>query len=163
MKCLQQRTISTSSYHIFEIHFEDQRQSNGMESFNCTIKARDKSCRGLKKKDTPSLPLFRAYYNHAGRHMSLKNRTPGDAAGIKIEERQDAHHHREHGVCRITACWMYCRILCVIIFGTHFRHDDPALPEHGKTCQSDIPCMIQTVFEGIIPSTPESEFEDQSP
>ena len=28
-------------------------------------------------------------YNHAGRHMSLKNRTPGDAAGIKIEGRNN--------------------------------------------------------------------------
>ena len=33
----------------------------------------------------------------------------------------------------------------------------------AKTYQSDIPCMMQTVFEEIIPSNPESEFEeDQS-
>ena len=88
------------SYHIFEIHFEDQRQNNNfMESFNCTIKARDKSYRGLKKKDTPSLPLFRMYYNHARWHTDLKNKTPGDAAGIKIEERNKMLTIIENMVC----------------------------------------------------------------
>ena len=41
--------------------------------------------RGLKKKDSPCLLLFRTYHNHARRHQSLNDRTPGEAAGILIE------------------------------------------------------------------------------
>ena len=73
-------------YHIFEIHIRNQRQNNNkMERFNGTIKERYRAWRALKKKDSPCLLLFRTYYNHARRHQSLNDRTPGEAAGIIIE------------------------------------------------------------------------------
>ena len=70
------------SYHIFEIHIRNQRQNNNkMERFNGTIKERYRAWRGLKKKDSPCLLLFRTYYNHARRHQSLNDRTPGRPPG----------------------------------------------------------------------------------
>ena len=73
-------------YHIFEIHVQEKRQNNNvMERFNGTIKERYRAWRGLKKKDSPCLLLFRKYYNHARRHQSLYDRTPGEAAGIMID------------------------------------------------------------------------------
>ena len=69
------------SYYIFEVHIQNQRQNNNvMERFNGTIKERYRAWWRLKKKDSPCLPLFRTYYNHARRHQSLNGRTPGEAA-----------------------------------------------------------------------------------
>ena len=64
---------------------------------------------------------------------------------------------------RITACGK-AFLADYMHSGTCFWYGDPALCRNmAKTYQSDIPCMMQTVFEGIIPSTPESGFEeDQS-
>ena len=83
--CAARNDLHKQSYHIFEIHVQDQRQNNSMGSFNGTIRERYRAWRGLKKTDSPCLLLFRTYCNHARRHQSLNGRIRWKAARIVIE------------------------------------------------------------------------------
>ena len=74
------------SEHIKEIHFKNQRKNNNIEErLNGEFRDREKTFRGLKKDDSPSIIGIRLYHNYLRPHSSLNNDTPADRSGVKIE------------------------------------------------------------------------------
>jgi len=59
--------------------------NNRMERFNGELRNREKVTRNLKKADTPILSGMQIYHNYVRKHEGLKNCTPAEVAGIKIE------------------------------------------------------------------------------
>jgi hypothetical protein len=55
-----------------------------MERINGEIRDREKTMRGLKKKDTNVLPGYQIYHNFVRPHESLGGKTPAEACGIKV-------------------------------------------------------------------------------
>jgi len=49
-----------------------------------SIREREKVMRGMKVDETPILPMNQIYYNFIRPHQALKGRTPAEAAGIGI-------------------------------------------------------------------------------
>lgn len=56
-----------------------------MERLNGEIRDREKTMRGLKKKQTPILQGYQIYHNYVRPHMALNGKTPSEACGIKVE------------------------------------------------------------------------------
>ena len=56
-----------------------------MERLNGEIRDREKTMRGLKKKDTPILKGYEIFHNYIRPHMALDGKTPSEVAGIKVE------------------------------------------------------------------------------
>ena len=56
-----------------------------MERLNGEIRDREKTMRGLKKKDTPILKGYEIFHNYIRPHMALDCKTPSEVAGIKVE------------------------------------------------------------------------------
>ena len=59
--------------------------NNKMERLNGEIRQREKTMRGLERKDTPILKGYQIYHNYIREHEGLKGKTPAEACGIKIE------------------------------------------------------------------------------
>lgn len=72
--------------HIQGGPFDVDNNTNRIERFQGTIKDRTKVVRGFKTLATARLILdgFLIHYNYFKPHMSLKNKTPAEAAGLKI-------------------------------------------------------------------------------
>ncbi len=56
-----------------------------MERMNGEIRDREKTMRGLKKKDTEVLKGYQIYHNYFRPHEALDGQTPASASGIQIE------------------------------------------------------------------------------
>ena len=59
--------------------------NNKMERLNGEIRDREKTMRGLKRKDTPILKGYQIYHNYIREHEGLNGRTPAEACGITVE------------------------------------------------------------------------------
>ncbi len=59
--------------------------NNKMERMNGEIRDREKTMRGLKKKDTEVLKGYQIYHNYFRPHEALDGQTPASASGIQIE------------------------------------------------------------------------------
>jgi hypothetical protein len=77
--------IGTRTEHIREIALDGVRHNNKMERMNGELRDRERVMRTLEKRDTPILPGMQIYHNYVRPHEALDNRTPSEAAGIKIE------------------------------------------------------------------------------
>ncbi len=55
-----------------------------MERINGEIRDREKTMRGLKKKDTTILEGMQLYHNFIKPHMGLEGKTPAEACGIQV-------------------------------------------------------------------------------
>jgi transposase-like protein len=71
--------------HIQSTPFAEVDSTNIIERFQGTIKERTKVIWGFKTPETASLIIqgFMIHYNFFRPHLSLKNRTPAEAAQIK--------------------------------------------------------------------------------
>jgi len=58
--------------------------NNKMERINGEIRDREKTMRGLKKKDTPILKGMQVYHNYIRPHEALDGKTPAEACGIVV-------------------------------------------------------------------------------
>lgn len=56
-----------------------------MERLNGEIRDREKTMRGLKKKDTSILKGYQLFHNYIRPHQGLEGKTPSKVAGIKVE------------------------------------------------------------------------------
>jgi transposase InsO family protein len=56
-----------------------------MESFNGTVRSREKVMRSLKREDSTILDGYQIFHNHVRPHMGLGGKTPAEACGIKVE------------------------------------------------------------------------------
>lgn len=59
--------------------------NNKMERINGEIRDREKTMRGLKKKDTPILKGMQVYHNYIKPHEGLDGKTPAEACGIIVK------------------------------------------------------------------------------
>jgi hypothetical protein len=71
--------------HIRHITIRGDRNNDKMERFNGEIRDREKTMRGLKKKETPILSGYQIFHNYIRSHAGLDGKTPAEACGIKIE------------------------------------------------------------------------------
>lgn len=72
--------------HIRKITFDGKvHNNNKMERFNGSIRDREKTMRGLKRRRTPILEGMQVYYNYFRPNMALNGKTPAEACGIQIE------------------------------------------------------------------------------
>jgi transposase-like protein len=71
--------------HIQHIHLAGGHNNNKMERMNGEIRDREKITRNFKKMDTPLLTGLQLFHNYFRPHEGLKERTPAEIAGIKIE------------------------------------------------------------------------------
>jgi putative transposase len=78
--------FGSDTYHKRSAPFEIGNNNNLIERFHGTLKERTKVMRALKNKNT--LKKFAdgwlVYYNFFRPHMSLKDRTPAQAAGVNF-------------------------------------------------------------------------------
>lgn len=72
------------SKHISTIKLKGNMNNNLMERINGEIRDREKTMRGLKKKDTPILQGYQIFHNYIRPHESLDGKTPAEACGIKV-------------------------------------------------------------------------------
>lgn len=56
-----------------------------MECPNGDIRQREKTMRGLERKDTPILKGYQIFHNYIREHEGLNGKTPAEACGIIIE------------------------------------------------------------------------------
>ena len=77
--------FGSETKHIQSSPFEIGSENNFIERFQATIKERTKVLWGFKTVETAGLILsgFWIHYNFFRPHLSLDNRTPSEAAGIK--------------------------------------------------------------------------------
>lgn len=73
------------SEHIREITLKGSIHNNKMERLNGEIRDREKTMRGLKRKDTEILKGYQIYHNYIRPHMALNGKTPSEQCGIVIE------------------------------------------------------------------------------
>ena len=59
--------------------------NNKMERINGKIRDREKTMRGLKKKNTPILQGMQIFHNYIRSHEGLDGKTPAEACGIEIK------------------------------------------------------------------------------
>lgn len=80
-----ERVFGAYSKHIQSKGFTEEINTNLIERFHGTLKDRTKVLRGFKTLDTAELILdgFLINYNFFRPHMTLKNKTPAEVAGIK--------------------------------------------------------------------------------
>ena len=71
--------------HIRHIKIKGDHNNNKMERLNGEIRQREKTMRGLKRKDTPILKGYQIYHNYIREHEGLNGKTPSEACGITIE------------------------------------------------------------------------------
>jgi len=71
--------------HIRHIKIQGDMNNNKMERLNGEIRQREKTMRGLKRKDTPILKGYQIFHNYIREHEGLKGKTPAEACGITVE------------------------------------------------------------------------------
>jgi len=71
--------------HIRHIKIKGDMNNNKMERLNGEIRDREKTMRGLKRKDTPILKGYQIFHNFIREHEGLKGKTPAEACGITVE------------------------------------------------------------------------------
>jgi len=71
--------------HIRHIKIRGDMNNNKMERLNGEIRDREKTMRGLKRKDTAILKGYQIFHNYIREHEGLNGKTPAEACGIKIE------------------------------------------------------------------------------
>jgi putative transposase len=71
--------------HIRHIKLKGDMNNNKMERLNGEIRQREKTMRGLKRKDTSILKGYQIYHNYIREHEGLNGKTPAEACGIKVE------------------------------------------------------------------------------
>jgi len=71
--------------HIRHIKLKGDHNNNKMERLMGEIRDREKTMRGLKRKDTPILKGYQLYHNYIREHEGLDGKTPAEACGITIE------------------------------------------------------------------------------
>jgi len=59
--------------------------NNKMERLNGQVRDREKTMRGLKRKDTPILTGYQIFHIYLRPHIGLNGKTPAEVCGIKIE------------------------------------------------------------------------------
>jgi len=79
------RYHDSTTNHIRDIRFDGSVHNNKMERMNGEVRDREKVMRGLKNPDSPILKGLQVFHNHIRPHMALDGKTPGEAAGIKVE------------------------------------------------------------------------------
>lgn len=67
--------------HIRNITLKGDRNNNKMERMNGEIRDREKTVRGLKKVDTPTLTGYQLFHNYIRTHEGLNGKTPAEAWG----------------------------------------------------------------------------------
>ena len=75
----------TRTEHVRHITIRGDHNNNKMERMNGEVRDREKTMRGLKKKDTPILTGYQLFHNYIRGHEGLDGKTPSEACGIKIE------------------------------------------------------------------------------
>jgi putative transposase len=80
-----ERVFGADAKHIQAKGITHEINTNLIERFHGTLKARTKVMRGFKSVDTAYLILdgFLIHYNYFRPHMTLQNKTPAEVAGIK--------------------------------------------------------------------------------
>ena len=80
-----ERVFGADVAHIQSRGFRLQPNTNLIERFHGTLKARTKVMRGMANRETAKLIMdgWLVHYNHFRPHESLKEKTPGQAAGIR--------------------------------------------------------------------------------
>jgi hypothetical protein len=73
------------SQHVNAIKLTGSTNNNKMERINGEIRDREKTMRGLKKKDTPILQGMQIFHNYIRPHEGLDGATPAEACGIQIK------------------------------------------------------------------------------
>ncbi|HVP96397.1 DDE-type integrase/transposase/recombinase [Methanoregula sp.] len=63
---------------------QNEANNNKMERINGEIRDREKTMRGLKKKNTPILKGMQVYHNYIKPHEGLDGKTPAEACGIQV-------------------------------------------------------------------------------
>jgi transposase-like protein len=71
--------------HVRDIRFGGEVHNNKMERLNGEIRDREKTMRGLKRRDTPILKGLQLFHNYIRPHEGLGGKTPSEMAGIKVE------------------------------------------------------------------------------
>jgi putative transposase len=71
--------------HERHVRFQGDLNNQKMERMNGEIRDREKVVRGVKRDDSPLIKGLQIYHNYVRPHEGLKNRTPAEAAGIKVE------------------------------------------------------------------------------
>lgn len=71
--------------HIEHVTWKGDKGNQKMESFNGTVRSREKVMRSLKREDSPILDGYQIFHNHMRPHMGLGGKTPAERAGIEIE------------------------------------------------------------------------------
>jgi putative transposase len=72
------------SQHVNAIKLAGSTNNNKMERINGEIRDREKTMRGLKKKNTPILQGMQIFHNYIRPHEGLDGMTPSEACGIEI-------------------------------------------------------------------------------
>jgi putative transposase len=83
-KVFYQRS-NPKSQHVNAIHFKGPANNNMMERINGEIRDREKTMRGLKKKDTPILQGMQIFHNFIRPHEGLDGKTPAEACCIEVK------------------------------------------------------------------------------
>lgn len=80
-----EQTFGSDTEHRQGIPFDVESGNNCIERFHSTLKERTKVMRGLRTMATAKrfLDGWLVHYNYFRPHMSLKDKTPAEAAGIK--------------------------------------------------------------------------------
>ncbi|MGA2574178.1 MAG: DDE-type integrase/transposase/recombinase [Candidatus Methanomethylicaceae archaeon] len=73
--------------HVSHIHLTGDINNNLIERLHGTKRDREKVFRGLKKEETPIIPMQDIYYNFVKPHQALQGKTPAEKSGIGIEDR----------------------------------------------------------------------------
>jgi putative transposase len=71
--------------HISHIRLQGDHNNNKMERLNGEVRDREKTMRGLKRRDTAMLTGYQIYHNYFRQHEALKGKTPAEASGIVAE------------------------------------------------------------------------------
>lgn len=71
--------------HIRHITLKGDHNNNKIERMNGEIRDREKTMRGLKKKETPILVGYQLFHNWIRPHEGLEGKTPSEACGITVE------------------------------------------------------------------------------
>jgi len=93
-------TQAKDTQHVRHITLRGDRNNNLMERMNGEIRDREKTMRGLKKKETPILQGYQIFHNYIRPHEGLNGKTPSEACGLKVNGDnkwitliQNASHH----------------------------------------------------------------------
>jgi putative transposase len=79
------QSSNPKTQHINAIKLKGDMNNNKMERINGEIRDREKTMRGLKKKDTPILQGMQLFHNYIRPHEGLEGKTPAEACGIEIK------------------------------------------------------------------------------